>query len=543
MADRIAPQILAPFRIPLFRRVWPAGVFSNFGSLIQAVAAAWLMSSLTSDAATIGLVQTASSAPMMCLALLSGSIADIYDRRTVALVALAIGMLGASALLLVTIQGWVTPPLLIALCLVTGCGTTLFGPAWQASVREQVPRDYLPAAVALNSVSFNLGRSLGPAVGGTIVALAGAGAAFAANALSFVPLFVVLLLWRKPPADRTIQREPLIRVIALGVGYIANAPAIWKVLGRVFLQAFGNSAVLAVLVLYVRAELGGDAGVYGGLLAGFGLGAVAGASLLPGLQHRFSREVIVRASGLTMGCVLLVLSLTRSIPLTATVLIPAGACWTIASTLFNVSIQTSAPRWIAGRALAAFQTAVAGGVAIGSWFWGATAGALGMTGCLGAAAAYCALAQVAGRWLRMPDAAASEHREGKLIPDPAMAGPVQGDAGPIQIEVEYRVPLARTDEFCVLMNEIKAVRRRSGAGEWSLGLDLADRETWLERFTFPTWNDYLRFRNRPSVTDRRLMLRVREIHEGSEAPVTRRFVERPDFPDGSVAQPVISPEI
>lgn len=528
--------IFAPLRVPLFRRVWIAGVFSNLGTLIQAVAAAWTMTSLTSDASLVALVQTASSAPMMLFAIVAGALADLYDRRNVALMALVVAALGAAMLTIVTGMGLATPTVLLLFCFMVGCGTTLFAPAWQASVRDQVPREDLPAAVALNSISFSLGRSLGPAIGGVIVALAGAFAAFAVNALSFLPIFIVLLLWRRPSAQADYPRERLGRAIGLGVRYMLNAPAVRTALVRVIIHAFGNSAILALLALFTREILGGDALVYGLSLGAFGFGAVAGASLIPRLRKRFSGEVIIRATGIIMGCALLAMSVNRSTLLTVLILMPAGACWTIASAMFNVAVQTSAPQWIAGRALATFQTAIAGGVAIGSWCWGVTAQGVGITSALAIAGVYIAVVQILGRWLRVPDAADLDDRSPRL-PDPDMQPPVDGRTGPVTIILEYRIALEQAGEFRRLMEEIRLGRRRSGAGGWTIARDLGDAELWIERFHFPTWHDYLRFRNRSTTADRRLLGRLRRMHRGEALPMARRFVERPsiaaDLPRGA----------
>ena len=107
------------------------------------------------------------------------------------------------ALALVAYAGCMTPWLLLAFTFLIGCGTALHNPSWQASVGDMVPRADVPAAVALNSMSFNLTRSVGPAIGGAIVAAAGAAAAFAANAVSYLALIVVLFRWKlgSPPSD------------------------------------------------------------------------------------------------------------------------------------------------------------------------------------------------------------------------------------------------------------------------------------------------------------------------------------------------------
>ena len=91
----------------------------------------------------------------------------------------------------------ITPWLLLFFTFLIGCGTALNNPSWQASVGDMVPRDVLPAAVALNSMGFNITRSVGPAIGGAIVAAAGAAAAFAANTLSYFALIFALMRWRR----------------------------------------------------------------------------------------------------------------------------------------------------------------------------------------------------------------------------------------------------------------------------------------------------------------------------------------------------------
>src|SRR5581483_1399239 len=175
--------IAAPLRHIAFRRIWSASLLSNLGLLIQAVGAAWAMTQMTSSADKVALVQTALMLPVMLIAMPAGAIADMYDRRIVSLVALVIALSGASALTVLSWMGLVTPNSLLALCFVVGSGMALLGPAWQSSVTEQVPADMLPAAVALNGISYNIARSFGPAIGGIVVATAGAMAAFAANAI------------------------------------------------------------------------------------------------------------------------------------------------------------------------------------------------------------------------------------------------------------------------------------------------------------------------------------------------------------------------
>src|SRR5262249_59018127 len=103
-----------------------------------------------------------------------------------------------------------------------------------SSVSEQVPSETLPAAVALNGISYNIARSFGPAIGGVVVAAAGAVAAFAANAALYLPLLVVLFLWQRVHEPSRLPREKLNRAIVSGVRYITNSPPIKIVLTRTF---------------------------------------------------------------------------------------------------------------------------------------------------------------------------------------------------------------------------------------------------------------------------------------------------------------------
>src|SRR5471030_1572021 len=184
--------VAAPLRHSVFRRIWMASLVSNLGLLIQGVGADWAMKQMTSSADKVALVQTALMLPIMLISMPAGAIADMYDRRIVALISLSISLVGATALAVMAWLGLVTPNILLAFCFVVGSGNALFGPAWQSSVSEQVPAETLPSAVALNGISDNIARSFGPAIGGIVVATAGAVAAFATNALLYLPLLVVL---------------------------------------------------------------------------------------------------------------------------------------------------------------------------------------------------------------------------------------------------------------------------------------------------------------------------------------------------------------
>ena len=360
-------QIGAPLKQSVFRRIWLASLLSNFGSLIQGVGAAWAMTTMTSSADMVALVQTASSLPIMLISIPAGAIADMYDRRVVGMAALVITLIGSFTLSVIAYFGLITPFDLLALSFVIGAGNALFGPAWQASVNEQVSSQMLPAAIALNSISYNIARSFGPAIGGIIVATAGAQAAFGVNALSYLPLLIVLYLWQRKPEISRLPPESLTRAIISGVRYVVYAPTMRTVMVRSMLTGLLGGSIFALLPLLVRDVLGGGAPSYGVMLGAFGIGAILGALNINQLKSRFDGEAAVRVSILLMGVGTLGAALSHSQTLTAVALLLAGAGWMLSMALFNISIQTSAPRWVAGRALAGFRSSNSAGLAAGAY--------------------------------------------------------------------------------------------------------------------------------------------------------------------------------
>jgi hypothetical protein len=279
------------------------------------------------------------------------------------------------------------------------------------------------------------------------------------------------------------------------------------------------------------------------MLGAFGMGAVIGA-LNVGTARKFESETAIRACLLTMGIGIAVVSLSHNPFLSAGALVIAGAGWTLSITLFNVAIQLSAPRWVAGRALATFQAAISGGVAIGSWVWGRFADGLGTDHALMLSAATMLAAPALGLWLRMP---ATTHRDEQALDhlaDPEVNLAITARSGPIVIEIEYRVDPDRARAFYGMMQEVQRSRQRNGAYGWSLSRDLADPELWTERYHCPTWTDYLRQRNRPTQSERALHQRAIDFHRGPEPIRVRRMLERPfgsvrwkdDTPDRAAAE-------
>jgi len=518
--------IAAPLRFPVFRRIWLASLLSNLGLMIQSVGAAWAMTQMTAAADKVALVQTALMLPIMIVAMPAGAIADMYDRRVVSLASLALALVGASALTMLDWSGHITPNILLAFCFIIGSGMALFGPAWQSSVGEQVPPEVLPAAVALNGISYNIARSFGPAIGGVVVAAAGAVAAFAANALLYVPLFVVLLLWRRQVEVSRLPRERLNRAMVSGVRYIANSPSIRVVLMRTLITGICGGSISALMPLVARDLLHGGAQTYGIMLGAFGMGAVIGALNIALIRKHFGSETAIRGCTLIMGVAITGVAVSTEPVLTAASLVVAGAVWMAAIALFNIGVQLSAPRWVAGRSLAAFQAAIAGGIAIGSWGWGRLTDAVGVEWALVVSGVSMFASPLFGLLWRMPPTGARDD-DGERLEDPEVQLQLTARSGPLVVEIEYRVDQNQARAFHGVMQDVQLSRQRNGAYGWSIARDIADPELWTERYHCPTWMDFLRQRNRATQSERALYQRASGFHLGPDPIRVRRMLERP----------------
>ena len=528
MNDSGAPSALSPFKYPVFRGIWIASLLSNFGSLIQSVGASWMMLSIAASPDMVALVQASTALPIMLLSLVAGAMADNMDRRRVMVFA-QIFMLSVSlALSICAWLGLVGPWTLLLFTFSIGCGSAFFAPAWQASVGDMVPRPEVPGAVALNSMGFNIARSVGPAIGGAIVAAAGAAAAFGVNAASYIALLVVLARWQRPPRTNALPSETLVIAMGAGLRYVWMSPHIRTVLLRAAVFGFGASSILALLPLVAKHLVAGGPLTYGLLLGAFGIGAVTGALGAARLREKLSTEAIVRWAGCIMALAAALVAVSTFLVATMAALLLAGAGWVLSLSTFNVSVQLSAPRWVVARALALYQMAAFGGLAAGSWLWGELAADFGISAALLISAGAVLICVVIGRWAPLSQAGELnlDPLRTQMWNAPTTSVPVDERTGPVVITVEYLIDESDIEEFLGRMNERRRMRRRDGARNWRLLRDLSEPRLWIERYETPTWLDYIRLNNRATQDDASVPTRLRELHRGTEGPRVRRRIER-----------------
>jgi MFS family permease len=527
--------------------MWIASLLSNFGSLIQNVGATWLMTSLAPSADMVALVQVSTVLPIMLFSLPAGAAADVWDRRVIMVVAQGTMLAVSVALAALAWLGQVTPWLLVALTFLLGMGAALYGPAWQSSVREQVPRHELPAAVALNSVAFNLARAAGPALGGAIVAWAGAQVAFGVNAVSYLGLIAVLVAWRRPPSEARLPPETMVAAMLAGLRFARLSYSLQTVLVRAGAFGFFAAALWALIPLVARDLLGGGAITYGLLLAAFGGGAVGGALVGGIMRERFTSEVIVAGGSAAFASAGLIVAFSPYLSITLPALALGGGAWLLVLSTFNVTVQLRTPRWVVGRAMAIYQAGVFGGLALGGWLWGVVAEHYGVPTSLIAAALALAVTALLGRVLPMPTMDQINVEPAPADPEGASYRPsLDLNSGPVVASTEYRIAARDVRAFLAAASSLRRMRRRNGARRWALLHDASDPEVWIERFETPTWLDHLRVRDRMTVVDREVEDKILAYHRGKELPLSRYLLahmpvaaDTGDAPDTSGQQATV----
>ncbi len=354
------------------------------------------MTGLTDSHVLIALVQASASIPIMLFGVFAGAIADNYDRRRIMLLAQAGMLLVSTVLAVLTWADAIGPILLIALTLAVGTGTALNAPAWQASVRAQVGPEDITQAISLGSISFNLARSVGPAIGGLLISFWSTEVAFAANALSYLGMIVVLARWNPPIAQR--RRTGMLPAIAAGMSFCRRSSAIRKILLRGLAFGFGAAGYQALLPSIARDLLRGSEVDYGLMLGAFGMGSIAVAFWISALRRRFGSEAVVSLSTVVFLLAQVLIARADNLAGALPAAFLAGAGWVGALTSLNVAMQFRSPEAILGRCLSIYQAVTFGGMALGAWAWGAVADSQGLSVALDSAAAWLTLT-LGFRWI------------------------------------------------------------------------------------------------------------------------------------------------
>ena len=507
-----------PLRQPVFRALWIASLTSNVGTWMQNVGAAWLMTSLTPSPVVIALVQAATSLPVFLVGLPAGALADIVDRRRLLIVSQGWMLLSAAALGVLTLIGFMSPWILLALTFALGLGAAMNTPAWQAIVPEVVSPSELQEAVALNAAGFNVARAVGPALGGLIVAAVGPGPVFLLNAASFIAVMLVVYRWNRQRATSRLPAEHVIGAMRAGIRYLRNAPSLQAVLVRSGVLIVCAAGLWALLPLVARDQLGLGATGYGVLLGCLGIGAVTGATLLPRIKRKFSLDRLVTGATVVFAVATAALAFVQNVFLVGAAMVAGGIAWIALMSSFNAAAQTAAPEWVRARALAVYLIVFQGGMAVGSILWGALATRMGIR----AALLVAVFGLIAGLMLitryRLAGGEKIDLTPSLHWPEPRMVVGLQLEGGPLLVEVEYFIESERAHEFTKAMDEVRRERLRDGALRWELFTDSVNPNRFVETFLLESWLEHMRQHERVTRSDRKAEELARAFHIGTGTP-------------------------
>jgi MFS family permease len=513
----------APLRHRLFAVLWCATVVGNVGSFMRDVASGWLVTEVSTSPAAVALVQAAATLPVFLLAIPAGALSDIVDRRKY-LIVVQLFLAAVSAMLAVlAATASITVTNLVLLTFLGGAGAALIGPTWQSIVPELVPKGELKGAVALNSLGFNIARAIGPAVGGLLLAMAGATVTYGIDVISYLFVIAALLWWKRAPDADDALTERFGGAVRAGLRYAFASADLRRVLFRTVVFFLFANVAWALMPVVARQVLGGGASFYGVLLGATGAGAVAGAVALPSIRRTLGTDHLILAASLVMAAVLAWLSTAPPQWTGAVAALMFGAAWIAVLTSVNSTTQAILPNWVRGRGLAAYLMAFNGAMTASSLIWGGIAEAAGVRPALLAGGVCLAIVAVLLHRFKLPDTGA-DRAPSLHWPEPAIEDTVEHDRGPVLVTIEYKISAEQRSGFVAALTRLSGERRRDGAYAWGMSEDAAARDTILEWFFVESWAEHLRQHRRVSKADADLQAEVTRFHIGAAAPKVTHYL-------------------
>jgi MFS family permease len=347
-----------------FRRFLTGQGVSLVGTWMQSIAQGWLVLELTRSPFAVGLVTTLSTLPILFLTLYGGVVADRVDKRRFVMLLQTLMLIEALALAVLTLTGNITMGWIYGLAIFFGLATAFEVPARQAFLVELVPPEDLISAAAINSTTYNLARVVGPAIAGIVVALAGPGAAFAVNALSYLAVLIGLSRITKVHVPSVATVRPS---VFTGVRFIRSRPALEALAWQMVLLTVFAGSFVPMLSVYARNALHVGSRGYGALTAAVGVGAVGGAIAMGALGNRISRLQISVVSSATLAFATMTLAFIRSPWPALAALGLAGAAMAGQGISTATELQLAAPSELRGRVMAVYSFVVLGLAPIGAF--------------------------------------------------------------------------------------------------------------------------------------------------------------------------------
>jgi MFS family permease len=370
------PESLRALRHRNYQLFFVGQLISLIGTWMDQVAEAWLVYRLTGSALLLGTVAFASQIPVFLLAAIGGALADRFDRRKILIATQSAMMFLTFILAWVTLSHRVKIWQVVALAALTGVVNAVDLPARQAFVVDMVSRADLVNAIALNSSMFNGARVVGPALAGIVVAAIGEGWCFFANGVSFIAVIAGLALMKMNRPRMAIEGSPLENIIE-GFRFVAQRAPVRALMLLLGLVSFTAMPYAVLMPLFADKILHGGAQALGLLMGCSGVGALCGALTLAMRKSLKGLSLWVAVSCAGFGLALLVFSFSRTLWLSAALLVPAGFCMMIQMASSNTLIQSMVPDRLRGRVMSVYAMTFMGMAPLGALLAGSLAHKLG----------------------------------------------------------------------------------------------------------------------------------------------------------------------
>jgi len=531
--EDISASGLSPFKSSLYRMLWIASLFSYVGAAMYDVGASWLMTSLAPNPLFVSLITTATTLPILLFALPSGILSDIFDRRSILLITCVYMFTISTALGVLTLVGLTTTTVLLILTFALGAGTTMIRTPIIPTMSGLVSRSEIPNALTLSALASNLGRVIGPTVGGFIVAAFAPWAIFFLNSASFIGMMIVLSrLPRKPNLNNYQQQsslppENIIRAIRIQLRYIRYSQAAHVLIVRVGLFTLCSSALLSLLPLLAKHELALDSIGFGLLLGSFGAGAIIGGIVILPRLRKASVESLITASIVLLAIVTLTMGYVRVFDLACVVMGLGGVAYiTILSKFYIIGIK-SAPKWIGARVLAVYLLVLNGGLVVGSVIWGTVANTFGipvtlLVASLALAATIIARKPYSSKLLDDLDfTPASDHWS---LPPQSSIDPKQDDNRAL-VTIEYKnIDPKLSHEFERSVHELGRILKSEGMAYWELFQDPSDISHYIEIRIADTWTDHMRQHENVTKNVQDMENRILELIKDCPPPTILHYI-------------------
>jgi MFS family permease len=519
------PSIWHTLRHRNFRGLWRSGAFYFVGNAMQTMAAAWMMVELTGSSFLAALVQTAVFLPMFLFSLPAGVLADITDRKRLITWALTVQAVNGALLALLLLGGVAGPAVLLCMVFVAGSCTALLSPAWNSTINDIVPREELPQAITTVAIAYNAARAVGPALAGLVFAHVGGAWNFVLAVISTLLMLSAIRRW--PPKPHPPSRLPPERLwggMVSALRFARHSETVLAQLVRTMAYSGTGSALWALLPVIGQRHLGlGAAGV--GLLMGcLGTGAVCMGLTIARVRERISLEALIKTGCLLFAGVMVVAAFSSQPLVVYAALVVGGAAWMGVMSTFNTATQTSVPPWVRARGMAMHTLCALGSFALGSALWGAVSDLVGLAFALCVAAACMAAGVLLAKPFPLRMGEKTEVTQAIPWDDLFIANEPSPEAGPVAVEMGYRIRAADAKAFVEALSQLRSPRRRDGATIWRVYSDMADPSRFVERFIVTSWADYLHQRARATVADHELETQVRSFLLPGEAVTMQHYL-------------------